>query len=523
MTNVSDLGPEFLHEKPHRTWGESARAFLSPKVLALLFLGFSAGVPLYLVFSTLSVWLREAGIERATIGFFSWAALAYGFKFVWSPLIDRLPVPLLAKRLGRRRAWLLVAQGGIIAALCFMALTDPSGSSQHLVSMALGAVGLAFCSATQDIVIDAYRIESADEDLQGLMSASYIAGYRIGMLVAGAGALELAGFLDVVQGYDYAAWRGTYFAMAGVMGVGVLTTLSISEPPYVKPLGVVMDKGEDYARFIALFVLVAAAFAGGFVVTPDLSAGLAEPLGKALAGFASGAVRLSGALALAAVAGLALVRFGLVAKDMAYETYIAPFADFFARFGRTALLILALIATYRISDIVMGVMANVFYLDLGFDKQDIGLISKGFGLGATIVGGFIGGLVTVRYGVMKTMLMGGILVVASNALFAGMVGMGPHIWVLMAVISADNLSGGISSAAFVAYLSGLTSKSFTATQYALFSSLMMLLPKLIAGYSGVAVDAFGYVAFFLGTAALGLLPLALIFAVAWKGRRPHTS
>lgn len=511
-------GLELLHEKPRRTWAESARAFLHPKVLALLFLGFSAGVPLYLVFSTLSVWLREAGIERATIGFFSWAALAYGFKFVWSPLIDRLPVPLLARWLGRRRAWLLVAQAGIIGALSFMALTDPSGSETHLVAMALGAVGLAFCSATQDIVIDAYRIESADEDLQGLMSASYIAGYRLGMLVAGAGALELAGFLDHVQGYDYAAWRGTYFAMAGVMGIGILTTFTISEPPYIKPLGVVMDKGEDYLRFIILFVLVAAAFAGGFAVMPDVSAGLTEPVGEALAGFASGALRLSGALIAAVAVGFALVQLGLVAKDMAYETYVAPFADFFTRYGRTALAILALIMTYRISDIVMGVMANVFYLDLGFDKEQIGLISKGFGLGATIVGGFIGGLVTVRYGVMKTMWMGGLLVVASNALFAVMVGVSPHIWVLMAVISADNLSGGIASAAFVAYLSGLTSKSFTATQYALFSSLMMLLPKLIAGYSGVAVDAFGYVAFFIGTALMGLVPLVLILVVAWKGR-----
>jgi len=176
--------------------------------------------------------------------------------------------------------------------------------------------------------------------------------------------------------------------------------------------------------------------------------------------------------------------------------------------------ILALIATYRISDIVMGVMANVFYLDLGFDKQEIGRISKGFGLGATIVGGFVGGLVTVRYGVVKTLWLGGILVVATNLLFAFMVGMEPLIWVLMAVISADNLAGGIAMAAFVAYLSGLTSKNFTATQYALFSSIMMLVPKLIAGYSGVAVDTFGYATFFVGSAALGLVPLALILMVS---------
>ena len=515
MTDRSEI-VELLDAKPRRTWGQSARAFMHPKVIALLFLGFSAGVPLYLVFSTLSVWLREAGIERATIGFFSWAALAYGFKFIWSPLIDRLPAPVLARLLGRRRAWLLVAQGGIIAALCFMALTDPA---EHLLAMALGAVALAFCSATQDIVIDAYRIESADEDLQGLMSASYIAGYRIGMLVAGAGALELAGFLDVIEGYDYAAWRGSYFAMAAVMGVGVLTTLLVSEPLYRKPNGVGLETGQDYARFIALFIGVAAAFAGGFALTPDVAAALSGALGEAAADFASGALRLVAALVCAVATGLGLVRAGLVAKAMAYETYVAPFADFFARFGRVALLILIIIATYRITDIVMGVMANVFYIDLGFDKQEIGRISKGFGLGATLVGGFVGGLVTVRYGVMKTLFLGGVLAAATNVLFAGMVGLGPHIWVLVAVISADNLAGGIASAAFVAYLSSLTSKSFTATQYALFSSLMMLIPKLIAGYSGLAIDAFGYVVFFLGTAAMGVLPLVLIVYVARAGRK----
>lgn len=507
---------ELLDEKPHRTWQESVRAFFHPKVITLLFLGFSAGTPLYLVFSTLSVWLREAGVERTAIGFFSWVALAYGFKFIWSPLIDKLPVPVLANVMGRRRAWLLVAQTAIIGALCFMAMTDPLG---NLTVMALGAVGLAFSSATQDIVIDAYRIEAADVDLQGLMSASYIAGYRIGMLVAGAGALELAGFLDVVEGYDYAAWRATYFVMAGVMGVGVLTTLTIAEPMYKNHVTEMLVTTSDYVRFVALFALAAAAFALTFSQLPDFSAFFIGAMRESVAQFAGEALRLGLSAVMAIGTGVALVRAGLVAKDVARETYVAPFADFFIRYGRAALVILALIATYRITDIVMGVMANVFYLDLGFTKEQIGLISKGFGLGATIVGGFVGGLVTLRYGVMKTLLLGGVLVVATNVLFATMVGLGPHIWVLMAVISADNLAGGIAMAAFVAFLSSLTSKSFTATQYALFSSIMMLVPKLIAGYSGVAVDTFGYVSFFLGTAAMGLLPLVLIFWVAKMLRR----
>jgi len=502
---------DLLHEKPHRSWGESVRAFLNPKVLALLFLGFSAGVPIYLVFSTLSIWLREAGVERATIGFFSWAALAYGFKFIWSPLIDKLPIPVLGRVLGQRRSWLLVAQLAIMAALSFMALTDPL---THLTTMALGAVILAFSSATQDIVIDAYRIESADEDLQGLMAATYIAGYRIGMLVAGAGALEIAGYLDVVDGYDYAAWQGTYFAMAGVMIVGIVTTFVISEPTHKAPLSVALDTPVDYLRFVVLFIIAVAVFGGVFIAWPGLDGALSSTVGPALANFVNGALQLGLSLGVASAVGFALVRLGLVKQAVAYEAYIAPFAEFLDRFGRTAILILLLIATFRIADIVMGVMANVFYVDLGFEKQDIGRISKGFGLGATLVGGFVGGLITVRYGVMKTLFLGGFLAAITNVLFAGMASLGPEIWALMAVISADNLAGGIASAAFVAYLSSLTSRSFTATQYALFSSLMMLVPKLIAGYSGVLVDGLGYQTFFLTTAALGLIPLALIVFVA---------
>ncbi len=478
----------------------------------MLFLGFSSGVPILLVFSTLSVWLREAGVERATIGFFSWAALAYGFKVVWAPLIDRLPVPVLAAYLGRRRAWLLVSQGMIIAALGFMALNDPA---RGLVIVALGAVALAFSSATQDIVIDAYRIESADDDLQGLMAAAYIMGYRIGMIVAGAGALELAGFLDVLPGYDYTAWRVTYLALGAVMGVGVLTTFVISEPA---PTNVEVEKlagAGVYGRFVLLFACVAASFAlvfwGGAQVLGALSR--AGGMSGGVSAVLIQVLRLGLAVVVALGVGGVLVRLGLVARAVAHATYIAPFSDFFARFGRGAILILLLIATYRIADIVMGVMANVFYVDLGFSKQEIGSITKFFGLGMTILGGFVGGLLTVRYGVLKILFLGGFLAAATNVLFAAMVGMGPKIWVLAAVVSADNVSGGIAAAAFVAYLSSLTSRRFTATQYALFSSLMLLLPKLIAGYSGVVVDRVGYAPFFIGTAALGVVPLALLLAV----------
>ena len=511
---MSDL----LHEKPHRSWRESAQLFLTPKVLALLFLGFSAGVPLLLVFSTLSLWLREAGVERATIGFFSWAALAYSFKVVWAPLIDKLPVPVLFHVLGRRRSWLLVAQALIIMALIIMAITDPT---EHLMMMALGAVALAFSSATQDIVIDAYRIEVAEEDLQGLLAATYITGYRIGMIIAGAGALELAGYLDITNGlgYDYSAWRTTYFAMAAVMVIGILTTFVIAEPSVSEARKLDSYTPAQYLRFFAVFVAAAAAFAGVFFLSADLAKDAKAALRgfgfiKELAAISVEALRLILAVVTAGALGVALVNAHLAPRQLMVEAYVEPFAEFFGRFGRVAFLILALVATFRISDVVMGVMANVFYLDLGFEKEEIGRITKFFGLIVTIGGGFVGGLLTARYGVMKTLFLGGILVAVTNALFAVLAGMGPKIWMLAAVIAADNLSAGIASVAFVAYLSSLTSKGYTATQYALFSSMMLLLPKLIAGYSGMVVEAVGYAQFFIGSAMIGIIPLILIVFAA---------
>ena len=500
-----------------RTWGEALSAFFHPRVIAMLFLGFSAGVPILLIFSTLSVWLREADVERATIGFFSWAALGYGFKFVWAPLVDKLPLPFLGRVMGQRRSWLLFSQVAIMGALCFMAVSEPTTGLQAL---AIGAVMLGFSSATQDIVIDAYRIEAAEKELQGLMSATYIAGYRIGMIVAGAGALELAGILDVVDGYDKFAWQTTYFAMAAVMVVGVITTLIINEPIRKETKSAYLNTINDYARFLGVFVLAASAFVGiffassGWAGEAKLSLSGDGLLNKQLAGFIVEAVRLCIGVAAATATAWAMIAINFVPKKMITETYLAPFTDFFVRYGRVALLIIALISTYRIADVVMGVMANVFYVDLGYEKQEIGRITKLFGLTMTIAGGFLGGLLTVRYGVMRILFLGAVLAAITNILFALLAGIGPDLWALAGVISADNLSAGIASAAFVAYLSSLTSTSFTATQYALFSSIMVLLPKLIAGYSGMMVENIGYVSFFIATAAIGAIPLALIVLVA---------
>jgi len=507
-----------MTEQPrNRSWTEVYQAFKNPKVIALLFLGLSAGIPILLIFSTLSVWLREAGVSRATIGFFSWAALGYAFKFIWAPLIDKLPVPILANRMGRRRSWLLVSQAMIIGSLLLMATSDPS---QSLTTMAAFAILLGFSSATQDIVIDAYRIEVADTDLQGIMSSAYIAGYRVGMLIAGAGALELAGFFDGGSGYQLAAWSKTYAAMAVVMGIGVLTTFMISEPVGSQNLDENLRSGSDYFRFLGCFLCAASALVAVFLVTSEMAKEAQSllitqlDLVPRLAGFLVEMIRLATALCAAAVTGYVLIRIKFVPKALVMDSYLGPFTDFFQRYGKTALLILALISTYRIADVVMGVMANVFYVDLGFEKQEIGRISKGFGLIMTLIGGFAGGALAVKYGVMRALMTGAILAAASNLLFAVLAQVGNDIGFLMLVISADNLSAGIASAAFVAYLSSLTSTSFTASQYALFSSIMVLLPKVLAGYSGVMVESIGYEAFFIGTAAMGIPVLVLIYLLS---------
>lgn len=501
-----------------RTWAESFQAFLSPRVITMLFLGFSAGVPLYLVFGTLSVWLREAGVDRASIGFFSWAALAYAFKVMWAPLVNRLPLPLLGRLLGQRRSWLLVAQLMVILALVLKAFNDPA---TDLTMAAVFAVMLAFSSATQDIVIDAYRIESAPLELQGLMNAAYVAGYRLGMITASAGVLNIAGFLDPdPDSYQYEPWIGAWLAMAGVMVVGVITTLRISEPRHDKTVYQTEWSIDEYVRFLGTFAAAVAVFVLVFSLSDGIATGLkvaiaggeAEP--GPLMGFAVEATRLTAAIVAATAVGLVMVQIGIMPRQMARESYVAPFADFFDRFGRVTILLLVLISTYRIADVVMGVMAYVFYVDLGFVKEDIGFYSGIFGLIMTILGGFVGGVMITRYGIPRILFIGAALAAGTNLLFALLAVQGKIFWMLAMVIAADNIAGGMASIALVAYMSGLTSARFTATQYALFTSLMLLLPKLIAGYSGAIVDSVGYPNFFVGTAILGAPVLILVVLAA---------
>ncbi len=419
-------------------WLAALRVYLEPATLRMLFLGFSAGLPLLLVLGTLGFRLREAGIDRTTIGYLSWVGLAYGFKWAWAPLVDRLPLPGLTRALGRRRSWLLLSQLVIAGGLVGMALNDPKLQLQAVVVCALI---VAFASATQDIALDAFRIESAGTERQAALAAAYQSGYRLAMIWAGAGVLWIAARAEVPQAaaYQHDAWQAGYLAMAASMLVGVLTVLLSPEPAH---------RELPPARNLAAWLR---------------------------------------------------------------EAVVEPFADFIRRYRGQAALVLALIAVYRISDVVMGIMANPFYVDMGFTKAEVAAVTKLYGVIMTLVGAFVGGVLALRLGVMRVLMLGAVLSAATNLLFVWLSSRGHDVQALVLVVSADNLASGIASAAFIAYLSGLTNISYSATQYALFSSIMLLAPKWIAGFSGQYVDHFGYANFFLATAALGVPVLLLVW------------
>jgi PAT family beta-lactamase induction signal transducer AmpG len=495
-------------------WSESLKAFKDPRVITMLFLGFSAGIPILLIFSSLSLWLGEAGVKREAVTFFSWAALGYSFKFVWAPLIDKLPIPWLTGWLGKRRAWLLVAQLLIMLAIALMGSVDPSLSAVHLEWMAQAAVLLGFAAATQDVVIDAYRIESAETRLQTIMSSTYVAGYRVGMVVAGAGALFMAAALGSDKGhYVYAAWQWTYMAMAATMLVGVITTLLIAEPPPRQA-----DKyhytGWDYFRLVLVFACAVTGLVQTFSRTSKtISAWQVLGGNDPFFNFLLEALHLVLALGAAVAIGWALVMLGAVNREMAQNTWVNPIREFFQRYGRkTAWLLLALIGLYRISDVVAGVISNVFYQDLGFAKEEIAMAVKTFGVFVSILGGFMGGLAATRYGIMRPLLWGALLAALSNLVFVWLAYAGHDVPLMYAAVTADNLAAGFASAVFVAFISSLTSVSFTAVQYAIFSSLMTLLPKTIGGYSGMMVNSIGYPGFFTFTALIGIPVLWLVWA-----------
>jgi PAT family beta-lactamase induction signal transducer AmpG len=414
------------------------RYYLQEKVLVIFFLGFSAGLPFLLVYSTLSAWLKDAGLQMSTISTFAWLGFAYSLKFVWAPFVDAAPIPVLTRVLGRRRSWLLLAQLAIAAALFVMASTDPVNA---LGVFAVVALVVAFSSATQDIVIDAYRIESAEVKMQGVLAAAYQYGYRVAMLAAGAGALYIA---------QYGSWKLAYSVMSGCMLVGIVTTLWCKEP--VVTLLPVTYEGA-VTRRVALWFKHAVA---------------------------------------------------------------DPFIDFFQRFGRFAFVVVVFILFFRLSDYVLGILANPFYLDIGFSKAEVASVAKIYGVIVSLVGAGAAGWAVIKYGVARCLIIATVLIASTNLFFAVMVFVGAEIWMLTVTISADNFAMGFGGTVFIAYLSSLVNASFTATQYALMSSLMSLLGKFTAGYSGNVQEAIGWFGFFLYAAALGIPAIILSFVVAMR-------
>lgn len=463
----------------------------------MLLLGFSSGLPILLIFSTLSVWLFKAGIDRSTITLFSWVGFTYAFKYLWSPIVDNFKIPFFDK-MGHRRGWLLFTQLMIIASLILTSLTDPAKS---LLFITISITLLAIFSSTQDILIDAFRIESSPIYLQGPLSSMYIAGYRLAMLIGGAGSLWLASYLGS-EIYNKNVWKTVYLIMALFMVVGVITTLVSKEPKINNKKNL---KINEHAKFLFVFILSLA----GFIFLYNF---INNPFGEneIIKKFLFSIMRIFLCFTFFGIIIFSMMSTKYISKTIVKKIYLDPVLNFLNRYGKFAFSILFLIALYRIADVVMGVMANIFYLEKGFNINQIATYSKFFGVFATIAGGFLGGFFCLKFGTMRSLFLGAFIASSSNLLFAWLAVSEPSIKFLIGVITADNIASGFAGAAFVVYLSALTSLKFTATQYALFSSIMLFIPKLVAGYSGSWVDAIGYSNYFVVTALLGVPVLILI-------------
>ena len=425
---------------------ENLSLYTHKNILFMLPLGMAAGIVLPLLLGTLSTWLRELDIARSSITMLGWIALTYSIKWIFAPLVDNIKLPLLHTLFGKRRSWLLFTQIGMITGICMIATAEPAAGFSHLIYAALLT---ALFAAMYDIALDAYRIEAAASDEQAAMSANYILGYRIGMLISGAFALVICTQLETLGLDVNTAWSITYLIMAIFICIASITVLIIQEPPKSH---IPADKKHTTA-------------------------------GNSI---------LHNALA------------------WLYRAAVMPFIEFFKRYKHTAIIILLLIATYRISDIVLGSIAQIFYLDIGFTKLEIASISKIYGTIFTLLGAFIGGLWVNRAGVFTVLIWGAILCAATNLGFVYLNYIGANTSGLTLVITIDNLSAGLATVAFIAYLSSLVNKQYTATQYAIFSSFMTILPKFFAGFSGTIVDSTDYPTFFIFTSVIGIPVVALI-------------
>ncbi|HTV87891.1 MAG TPA: AmpG family muropeptide MFS transporter [Stellaceae bacterium] len=424
-------------------WLGSLRVYRQPRLIAILLMGFSSGLPLALTFGTLSYRLAEDGVSLAAIGLFGLVRTSYSLKFLWAPLLDRLSIPVLTRRLGRRRSWALAIQLLLAAAIAALGLADPRNDA---AATALAAVVVAFLSASQDIVIDAYRIELLLPEEQGAGAAATQWGYRFGMLASGAGALYAASF---------DGWRFAYLLMAALMAVGMVTVWLTPEP--------------DGAATLPLLP--------GATATERVRAWLAQAV-------------------------------------------VAPFHDLAVRNGaRQFLAILLFIVLYKFGDALAGSMANPLYVALAFTKVEVATISKVYGVVATLAGVALGGVFVARFGVFRALLVCGALQACSNLMYAVQVWAGHNVAMLAVTIGGENLTGGMASAAFVAYLSNLCSRDFTATQYALMSSLATVGLNVLAASGGALAEALGWTRFFVLSTLFCLPSLALLL---WIMRRAPT-
>ena len=490
MSTVDESAPR------RRTVLSALAVYTERSSLVMVALGFSAGLPYFLIFDTLSAWLRASGLSLEVIGFFSLVTLVSTFKFLWAPFVDRAPVPVLTGWLGHRRSWMLVCQGLIILGLWLVAGSDPTTS---LGRIAIFAVLVGVSSATQDIAIDAWRIEAAEVSKQGAMAAAYQWGYRVAIIVAGAVPLLLAG----VYG-----WNVAYFVMAALMAIGIAAVLAAPREQRhairsIQTGGIRPAPAPEALEWTARLALLAA---GALLLGSGLAANagvLARVLGAigatsardaVLAAWASEArVWIHLAAVVAGIAVIVLAALPLPGVRTRPGVYLSsalgdPLRDFFARYGSTGGLILALICLYRVPDFVLNIM-NPFYLDLGYSLVEIAEVRKIFGVGMTMLGVFAGGVAVARYGLMRAMVIGAFAGPLSNLLFIWLAFQGHSLWALFAAIGLDNVAGGFAGTCLIAYMSSLTSIGFTATQYALFSSLYAIPGRLIASQSGRIVEA----------------------------------
>jgi PAT family beta-lactamase induction signal transducer AmpG len=498
---------------PRAGFFASLKDYWRPGVREMLFLGLASGLPFPMVLTTLSARLRLDGIDRTTIGLFSLVGLSYSMKFLWSPIVDRAPLPIFG-RIGQRRGWLLFAQLGVILGLIAMAFHEPSANVQQF---ALIAVLTAFCSATQDIVVDAYRIESVSPELLGSSSAAYQVGYQVALICSGALALVMA---------SHAGWWQAYVMVAALLLIGVMTTLRIREPerlskgtPQIDP--VLIRESAERLRPAPLLV--------GFLSTAVLWLLLRGPL----------AAKGDSTLALDCTFGaIGLIELGLLAvillpglrsaREKLVVAVVLPVRDIGMRFGwKLAIPMLLLIVTFRLNYTTMGVAANTFYIDMHYTLDQVAAVSKVYGVILTLLGAVYAGWFVRRIGFMRSLMDGLALLSAANLFYAYLGTLAgetaPSVWWLAAAISLDNVANGIAGTAFIAYMSSLTSKQYTATQYALFGTLWSLPAKTIASQWGRIVDAVGYPTFFVYTAAVALPAALLILWLMRAGRRLQTT